>query len=552
MSEFRFCSYLILFFILPITLSAQNPLQKTGDTKPPKLVVGIVIDQMRYDYLHRFYDKYSDKGFKRLMSEGFVFKNGHFNYIPTNTAPGHAAIYTGSTPAYHGIVDNNFYNREIGRKFYCVEDTSVRGVGSDSKAGQMSPKNLKASTFTDELRLATMKQAKVIGISIKDRGAVLPAGHLPTAAYWYDEDSGTMITSDFYMKKLPDWVATFNAAKPVERLLSEPWHTLLPIETYIESRKDMNDYERKLGNSDPTFPYDFSDAASALQRNAVIRYMPAGNTMITEFAQAAIKSEGLGKDNITDVLAVSYSATDIAGHAFGPWSKELQDIYLRMDLEIANLLATLDEEVGKGEYTIFLTADHAASLIPLYLREEGFNTAYAPTLSCKQDLENYLTQIYGEGKWIDYVASSQIYLNHSLIHKNKINLDEIRKKTADFVLACEGFYQVYSASDVPFLSAIDGQNIMLQRGLNQKLGGDVVFILEPGWISGGYGSQGTTHGSGYAYDTHVPIIFYGKHIPKGSSVRRISITDIAPTISTMLNLQLPSACTGNPISEILE
>jgi len=335
-------------FLLFVTIGILNSYAQ----QRPKLIVGVVVDQMRMEYLYRFSDDFSVNGFKRLMDDGYVFHNMHFNYMPTYTGPGHASIYTGTTPSNHGIVGNTWFNKTVCRNQYCTDDESVAILGNGApNEGKMSPNSLQSSTITDELRLATNFIGKVIGISLKDRGAILPAGHFGNWAFWYS-DFGDFISSSFYGDKLPDWVTKFNTGKHYLTYLSDNWNLLKPQADYDESLTDNNPYEGILYNSIvPVFPYDLK---SMYEKNGagVIRTTPFGNNLLADFAKKAIESEELGNDEITDFLTISFSSTDYIGHLTGPRSVELQDTYLRLDETLANLLSYLDKKVGEGSYML--------------------------------------------------------------------------------------------------------------------------------------------------------------------------------------------------------
>ncbi len=320
----------LLSFLFISSLYAQGAKTRKPDTSP-KLVLGIVVDQMRYDYIYRFWNKYGNGGFKRLVNEGFFCRNTHYNYMPTYTAPGHASIYTGTTPAVHGIVGNNWFVKEENKSTYCTDDKTVKTVGSTSAAGEMSPANMWSSAITDELRLVSNFQSKVIGISLKDRSSILPAGHLANAAYWFDSQNGAFITSTHYMQDLPSWAAKFNAQDKAKEYLSKSWTTLLPVQQYTESLPDDNPFEGLFkGEQKPVFPHNLPEIFKQDGYEA-IRYTPFGNSMVTDFALTAILAEKLGKGAATDFLAISYSSTDYIGHRYGPRAIELEDTYLRLD-----------------------------------------------------------------------------------------------------------------------------------------------------------------------------------------------------------------------------
>ena len=365
-----------LIYSLIFTLLSQISFSQQQDK--PKLIVGVVIDQMRAEYLYRFQDNYAENGFKRLLREGFNVKNTHYNYIPTATGPGHTSIYTGTTPVNHGIVSNDWYNRELGRSIYCAEDSTVflvdhLGVQKDEKFKNFSrsPKNNLTTTITDELKLFTNQRSKVIGVSLKDRGAIFPSGHLANAAYWYNPNNGHFVTSSYYMNKLPQWLIKFNNKKKSDSLLNQTWKTLLPIEKYIHSEIDDSSFEKKFkGKQLSIFPYDLKTLRKENGNYKLITHVPQGNTLLTELVKATIKGENLGRNETTDFLTISYSSTDYVGHNFGIRSKELEDTYIRMDREIALLLKDLDTEVGKDNYILFLTADHAVSDNPPFLKSK--------------------------------------------------------------------------------------------------------------------------------------------------------------------------------------
>ena len=357
----------------------------------PKLVVGIVVDQMRYDYLTRFESKFGEGGFMRMINEGFNCKNNHFNYVPTYTGPGHTSVYTGTTPKYHGIISNNWYDKEIKESVYCAQDDSVESVGTESSAGKMSPHRMLTTSVADENRLFTQMRGKTIGVAIKDRGAILPAGHTANAAYWFHgKDEGVWITSTFYRKDLPQWVKDFNDSDTVESYL-KVWDTYQPIETYIESGSDLNDFERGFnGKETATFPYDLAALKDENGGFDVLKATAYGNSLTVDFALAALEGEALGRDNDTDVLTVSFSSTDYVGHNFGVNSKEVEDTYIRLDRDLERFFKYLDENVGEGEYTVFLTADHGAVDVPAYLESVKIPAGYLDYNDRKERFQKFL------------------------------------------------------------------------------------------------------------------------------------------------------------------
>ncbi|EKB48937.1 Alkaline phosphatase precursor [Cecembia lonarensis LW9] len=535
---------LLLFFIIPLISPAQSEV-----SKKPKLVVGLVVDQMRQEYFYKFEERYTEGGFKRLMKEGFMMKNAHYNYIPTYTGPGHASIYTGTTPATHGIIANNWYVRDLGRMIYCAEDSTVIAVGGTASNGKISPRNMYSTTISDELRFASNKRAKVVGIAIKDRGAALPAGHTGDA-YWFDSKTGEFMTSNYYHEELPGWVKDLNDKQLAQKYLSGKWETLFPIETYVQSIADDNPFEGPfIGMETATFPYDLPALMEYNDDYGLISTTPYGNTLTLDMAYAAIEGEKLGKRGETDLLAISFSSPDYIGHRFGPTSVELEDNYLRLDRELEQFFNYLDGEYGKGEYLVFLTADHAVADIVDYMLSEkvpagNFNTRFILT-----QMRGFCAAKFGEGNWISSFTNEQVFINHELAKEKGIEVEQIQRELAEFLLRFDGIKEVYTATDMRRLDYMTGRKHLLQMGYNHKASGDLLLILEPAWLSSSW--RGTTHGTGYTYDTHVPIAFMGWNIPSGESSRYVTITDIAPTLSMLLNIRLPNGATGQPILEIL-
>ncbi|MBT8319734.1 MAG: alkaline phosphatase family protein, partial [Gramella sp.] len=397
------------YFLAIIILISLAPVNAQIVDEKPKLVVGIVVDQMRYDYLTRFWDQFGNDGFKRLVNNGFVFKNNHFNYVPTYTGPGHASIFTGTTPENNGIISNSWYDKFEDKFVYCAGDPSFSSVGTSTRAGEMSPNRMLSTTFGDENRLHTQMKGKTIGVALKDRGAILPAGHTANGAYWFvGGNEANWISSTYYMEKLPKWVQEFNASDIAESYL-KTWAPLKNIESYIESGNDTNDFEGGYnGMQSATFPYDLKALAPQNGEYELIKATPFGNDLTAEFAKAAVKGESLGKDDFTDVLTLSFSSTDYVGHNFGVNSKEVQDTYLRLDLAIGDFLKYLDQNIGEGEYVVFLTADHGAVEVPSYLKSKKIPAGYFSDSELIKKLGNYLTGEYKSEELISNISNSQV------------------------------------------------------------------------------------------------------------------------------------------------
>jgi predicted AlkP superfamily pyrophosphatase or phosphodiesterase len=410
---------------------------------------------------------------------------------------------------------------------------------------------MKTTSFADENRLFTQMRGKSIGISLKDRGAILPAGHSANAAYWFQGKlEGKFITSTYYMAELPNWVKAYNNGGSVAKYMKE-WNTLYDIKTYTESGDDVNDFESGFrGKETASFPYDLKALSVENGGFDILKTTPYGNSIVTDFAIAAIDGEGLGKDNITDVLTVSYSSTDYVGHNFGANSKEIQDTYLRLDQDLKRLFEALDTKVGKGEYTVFLTADHGAVHVPAYLQSVKIPADYVNSNYEKQMFNNFMFNNYKSTELIENVSNNQIFLNHAKLKELNLNLSEVQNAIVHEIIKYKSIDKAYSSSVFLTTSFTTGIEELLQNGFNQKRSGDVVYVDNPATIS--YSRTGSTHGSGFNYDTHIPLLFYGKGINKGSTYQKTKIVDIAPTISALLGISFPNGNTGNPIEEVLK
>jgi len=551
------------FLMLQIfSCRAQNKFVENSDeindteiNTNPKLVVGIIIDQMRYDYLTRFYKRYGEGGFKRMVKEGFNCKNNHFDYIPTKTAAGHASVFTGTTPKYHGIIGNDWFDKDVNKKVNSVADSSYIPIGTDTVAKGASPHRLLVTTFSDENRLFTQMRGKTIGISLKDRAVVLASGHTANAAYWMNyKGDGNWVTSSFYMKELPKWVNDFNASDITESYF-KVWNTLYGIDTYIDSGPDLNTFERIfIGKETATFPYDLNALKSQNGNFKIIAESPFGNKLTTDFALAAIDGEQLGQDNITDVLTISYSSTDKVGHDFGVNAIETEDTYLRMDLELERLFNALDEKVGKGEYTVFLTADHGAQYTPAFLQSKKIPAGLFDLRKLKNELNTLLYNRYKISNLILSNMLNQIFLDHKKIEENKLDLKKLKNVISLELLKYQLIDKVYVTSEINQFEGSNGYlENLLSNGHHQKRSGDILFVFNPSVFKDApWNRTGTDHHSGLDYDTHVPLLFFGKGIVHGSTLQKTLAIDIAPTMSALLGISFPNAATGQPLEFVLE
>ncbi len=536
--------------LLVSLIACQTTTQNESELDPsisidrPKLVVGVVVDQMRYDYLYRYEHLYGKDGLMRLLREGFHFHNTNYPYTPTYTGPGHASIYTGTTPAVHGIIANNWYDKTRSDILYVTQDDSVEGVGGGGKEGRMSPKNMLTTTITDEWRLFTQFRSRSIGIALKDRGAILPAGHTANAAYWYDGGSGKWISSTHYMDTLPEWVQTYNNKKHPEKYMASKWETMLPLEAYedVATDDDVSYESPYTGMARTTFPYPLPVLYKKLGNN-LIKNTPWGNTITFEMAKEAVVHESLGQRGVTDMLTVSFSSPDYLGHQFGPRSVEIADHYLRFDKELGAFLHFLDSVYGKNEYLLFLTADHGAADVVGFSQEHSIPTGLVQK-EMETGIRNMLERTYGTDDLLRSAINLQLYLDDALIDALKLNKQDIIEAIIQYCRQLPGVLYAQSVEEYlrgEFREGIRGKN---QRGIMGARSGDVIITMQPGYLEMKWSSTGTTHGSGYSYDTRIPWIMFGKGVTAGESFEQVDVIDIAPTISNILRMTNPNGCSG--------
>lgn len=534
-----------LSVLFSLALSVNVPAQPAANISRPKLVVGIVVDQMRWDYLYRYYERYGQGGFKRLMTEGFNCQNTKIDYLPSFTAPGHSCIYTGSVPAFHGIVANDWVDVRNGKEWYCTEDTTVTSVGG-GKAGLMSPRNLLATTITDELRLATNFRSKTIGISLKDRGSILPAGHTASAAFWYDGENGSFISSSFYMPQLPSWLQSFNQRNLTDSLMKQDWHTLYPIQSYVQSTGDDNQYEGATkGEERPVFPHKTSLAKD----KGAIRSTPQGNTLTRLMAEACINGELIGQKGETDFLAVSFSSPDYVGHQYAPNSIEVEDTYLRLDKELELFLNYLDKNLGKGNYTIFLSADHGGAHNATFLQDHHIPAKSVTIGKITKQLNQFLEKKYGDSSLVNSLMNYQVYLNENAIKNHRLDREQVRAEIMNWFRVQDGITNVLDLEHPDKSIVPEPLKSMVTNGYYPNRCGSIQIIMNPGWYSG-YANTGTTHGSWNPYDVHIPLLWYGWGIKKGETFRTTHMTDIAATLAALLHIQAPNGCIGEVIGEV--
>lgn len=537
---------LLTFYYSSLSFSQIKPV---AGVKRPKLVVGIVVDQMRWDYLYRYYDRYGNDGFKRLLNNGFSCENTFINYLPSYTAVGHTCVFTGAVPAISGITGNEWMDQLTCRESYCTEDTTVGTIGIDNNSGKMSPRNLLVSTVTDELRIATNFQSKVIGVSLKDRASILPAGHTANAAFWLDDVSGKFITSSYYMQQLPDWVNKYNSSDPIGKLIKNGWNTLYPIATYHNSDNDDQAYEGKyIGETTSVFPHKINEIYKT--RRGSFRATPFGNTLTLDFAKQAVLGYGLGNGSVTDFLTINCASTDYVGHQFGPNSIEVEDTYLRLDQDLAAFFQFLDGKIGKGNYTVFLTADHGAAHSIGYMQKHNLPADAWNGKQVISDLNKVLAEKFGVQNLAALNDNYQLNFNLSDIHAKKLDFDAIKKTAVEYLQQQPGITYAIDVSKIGEAPVPEPIKTMVINGYNFKRSGPVQIIPNTGWFET-YSKTGTTHGTWNPYDTHIPLLFYGWGIKQGKLNRETHMTDIAATIAAILHIQMPNGCVGKVIEEVI-
>jgi predicted AlkP superfamily pyrophosphatase or phosphodiesterase len=540
---------ILLFLVVGFTSFSQSAAPANALARP-KLVVGIVVDQMRWDYLYRYYDRYGSGGFKRLLSGGFSCDNTMINYVPSVTGVGHTVVFTGSVPAISGIVGNDWVEQLTGRTLYCTSDSTVQGVGGVSDyEGRMSPRNLLITTVTDELRMATNFQSRVVGVSLKDRASILPAGHSANAAFWLEDASGNFISSSYYMSELPAWATHFNQRKLIDSFVSGGWNTLYPISTYKQSDQDNVPYEGRFsGEQQTTFPHNVQQAYTASK--ASFRNTPYGNSFTLAFAKAAIDGYELGRGKATDFLTINFASTDGVGHMFGTNSIEIEDTYLRLDKNLEDLFKTLDAKVGKDQWLVFLTADHGAAHAVGYMKEHNLPGDYFSTASFVDSLNRQLNQKFQSENLVRSISNDKVNFDLNKIFSSSLDFDAIKSFVVEFLRRQPGVAMAVDIDKVGASAIPEPIRTMIANGYYYKRCGSVQIIPNAGLLDSYY-RTGTGHSRWNPYDTHIPFILYGWHIPQGKLNRRVNMSDIAPTIAALLHIQMPSGSIGQPVVEAI-
>jgi predicted AlkP superfamily pyrophosphatase or phosphodiesterase len=531
----------ILLFTLLLAASTAHAAPR------PKLVVAILVDQLRADYLERFHGDFTENGFKLFTDRGAYMTRAQYNYAPTVTGPGHASFFSGSTPMMHGIISNDWYDKRTGKLMYCCGDSTVTGVGTASPAGQMSPRNFIGGNFSDEMRLHF--RSKVVGISMKDRGAILPAGKKPAGAFWFESATGNFISSSYYFTELPGWVQQFNQKQRAHSFIGQTWDRLVDPSHY--AYPDAAAGEGKLeGEKASTFPHKIEP--SKKEGLETIMPTPFGNQILMEFAKAAVEGEKLGQGAQPDVLTVSFSSIDYCGHRFGPYSQEVQDITLRLDRQLAEFFTYLDKTLGLANVVTVITADHAVAPTPEFAREQGLDGKRLDTIPVMGELLGKLNERFGPAKYLlsPRLFDGHLYFNHEALREKQVGADALAEFIREWALATGDFQAVYSRSQLLDGRAPGPIGQRLINGFHAERSGDVVLVPKPYTIHGG-SSSGTTHGSPYTYDTHVPVGFFGAPFKPGRYADEFNITDIVPTLAAALHVSDPPASMGKALVRAL-
>lgn len=538
----------LITFLLVICAAGYSQVETIIPSDKPKLVVGIVVEQMRQDYIERFWDNFGSKGFKKLAINGTYCQDANFNYSLTQTAPGYATIVTGAEPSEHGIVSDFWFNPLTGKKETCIEDIRYKPVGDKNAKGNYSPKNIFSTTFSDEAKLFNRGNSKIISISLNPEGAIISGGFAADAAYWFDQETGNWVSSAYYMNSLPAWVDTVNRKKMPDEYLLRKWSPMLPIEQYNEVLPDSSIYEFGIDGVYKVFPYIYTDITKTIHGYELLTMIPEGNTHTTDMAVAALYNENLGMDDNTDFLFINYTVSENIGKLYGPQSIEVQDLFLRLDADLGHLIEVIEETVGKNNVLIYLTSNHGVSETPQYLIDNRM-----PAGTFKQHyilalLKSYLKAVYGEGDWILDYSNNQIFLNKILIEDSQIPLPEFQERVISFIINSTGISNAISSNQFQNIIFRQGMPEKMQNSFSQKRSGDIMISLKAGWIEDV--PYATDHNSGYKYDTNVPLIWYGWKVKKQNIFREINMTDIAPTISMILGTPAPPATTGNSLQDV--
>ena len=544
-----------IFIVAALAALGFSSLSGQGAYLPPdkpRLVIGIIVEQLRYDHIEKFRDRFGENGIRRLINEGTYFKNAYFEYMLTQSAPGHATIATGAEPAYHGIPSENWYVPLKNELIYCTKDAEVYPVGGSFESGLHSPVNLEASTFSDELKMSN-RLSKVFSIGVKESSAILTGGHAADGVYWFDNTTGTWMSSTYYADSLPVWMNDFNAMRHAESYLGGSWSLFKPSEFYDDCLPDSSNFAAGF-DTDNYFPYDLKkirakEITGTKNGFSLLRETPFINSATTALAIKLLDNEKLGRSDATDYLSICYSATDNIGHRFGPSSAEMGDAILRLDDDISRLLTYVNDSIGKRNVLIYFTSSHGISEIPAVLESYRIPSGYFRPMQALQLLRSYMNALYGEGDWVKGYAERQFFLNRTLIEDARLSLDDVQQRVARFLVQFSGVAAAYPYSAFEANDFGGGNMRRIMNNFNPQRSGDVIITLNPGWVEREL-DYVANHNSPYEYDSHVPLVWYGWTVNRSTVTRRINMTDIAATLSSLCKTPFPNACTGEPMIEL--
>lgn len=540
------------FMLLTFMSSVQGQVGKKIPPVKPRLVVGIVIDPLSVDQLNRYWDVLSEDGFKRFVKDGTYYRNASYSSFFTESVTGIATLATGAYPSTHGIVGESWYEPLTDSRVSATADQRVQAIGGPFDNGKHSPVHLLSSTLGDELRLSSQNRSKVFGVGLQPDNTVLIAGHLANAAWWWDPQSGNWMSSSYYMDSLPGWVNRFNEKNLVSVYLQQIWEPLLPVDRYTASSNDTSDTETGI-RGQYVFPYDLKKLSNLGRRRedlSLLRFTPYANTITKDFAVNLILEENLGRDDDCDFLGVVFSANHYIDQVFGTYSMEMEDAVLRLDRDLAHLLSFLDEELGMENVIVYLTASRGIPPASPGIRDREMPAGRFRPNQAVALLRSYLNAVMGEGDWVKGYYNHQIYLNHTLIENAGLSLNEVQNRVAGFMVQFRGVGHVIAAHDLTASGAANDLYRRLQLGYYPKRSGDVVIILNPGWIE--QNGDNKTTGAGYWYDTHVPLLLYGWKIGRNSWYQTADLSNLAPTLSFFLGVPVPNGSQGNLFLELLD
>ena len=553
------CLFIAAFFVSAATYYADKP----------KLILQITVDQLRGDLPMRYYDRLGKGGFRYLWESGIVYRDAHHAHANTETIVGHTTLATGAHPSSHGMVGNIWFDRETGFTTYNVEDSNYRllteGASVDAsteidptqraaRSEGRSPAAILVTTFSDELRSNSGGKSKVIGVSVKDRGAISMAGHSGTA-FWFSKASGDFVTSTYYLEKYPGWVSEFNSTKPAQRFAATTWDLLHDKSSYLFGDTDDRPWEADVGGFGRVFPHNYGDGSSPYF-TTWLTLSPAGDQLVLDFAKLALVEEQLGQDEITDYLSVSFSATDYVGHVFGPSSLEAEDNILRLDRTLADLFAFVDETVGLENTMIVLSADHGAPDAPGYLESLNIPAGYVDPESWEKDAAiARIKKNFGiKGELIETYDHPYLYFSTVIKNDKRIDQGALEAAVVEELSKFEGVSLAVSSSALRSGNLPDTDIYRaVVNNFNAKRSGEIFIVFEPNWFINDFDglTVASTHGSPWRYDTYVPIVFAGAGLAAQTVDRRVQTVDIAVTLSTYMDIKPPSGSVGIPLTEVL-